>query len=123
MVFVYLGVTGKRKDRPYNKNNKTEIEHLKQSVVDILSTPLGSRVMRRDYGSRLFDLIDAPLNRATLIDLYAAVADALAKWEDRITVRQVDVTSSQIGQITLAITGIYNIDGNPLRLDGVVIQK
>lgn len=101
----------------------SEIEHLKQSVVDILSTPIGSRVMRRDYGSRLFDLIDAPLNRATLIDLYAAVAEALAKWENRITVQQVDVTSSQIGQITLAITGIYNIDGNPLRLDGIVIQK
>jgi phage baseplate assembly protein W len=101
----------------------TEIQHLRQSVVDILSTPIGSRVMRRDYGSRLFDLIDAPLNRATLIDLYAAVAEALAKWEDRITVQQVDVTSSQIGQITLAITGIYNIDGNPLRLDGIVIKK
>lgn len=101
----------------------TEIQHLRQSVVDILSTPIGSRVMRRGYGSRLFDLIDAPLNRATLIDLYAAIAEALAKWEDRITVQQVDVTSSQIGQITLAITGIYNIDGNPLRLDGIVIQK
>jgi len=101
----------------------TEIQHLRQSVVDILSTPIGSRVMRRGYGSRLFDLIDAPLNRATLIDLYAAVAEALAKWENRITVQQVDVTSSQIGQITLAITGIYNIDGNPLRLDGIVIKK
>ena len=101
----------------------TEIQHLRQSVVDILSTPIGSRVMRRGYGSRLFDLIDAPLNRATLIDLYAAIAEALAKWEDRITVQQVDVTSSQIGQITLAITGIYNIDGNPLRLDGIVIKK
>lgn len=101
----------------------TEIQHLRQSVVDILSTPIGSRVMRRGYGSRLFDLIDAPLNRATLIDLYAAVAEALAKWENRITVQQVDVISSQIGQITLAITGIYNIDGNPLRLDGIVIKK
>ena len=101
----------------------TEIQHLRQSVVDILSTPIGSRVMRRGYGSRLFDLIDAPLNRATLFDLYAAVAEALAKWENRITVQQVDVTSSQIGQITLAITGIYNIDGNPLRLDGIVIKK
>ena len=101
----------------------TEIEHLRQSIIDILSTPLGSRVMRRDYGSRLFYLIDAPINRATLIDLYAAVAEALAKWEDRITVQQVDITSSQSGQIILAITGVYNIDGNPLRLDGIVIQK
>lgn len=30
--------------------------HLTQSITDILTTPKGSRVMRRDYGSRLADL-------------------------------------------------------------------
>jgi hypothetical protein len=34
------------------------IDHLKQSIIDILTTPIGSRVMRRDYGSRLFELVD-----------------------------------------------------------------
>ena len=33
------------------------IEHLRQSIRDILTTPIGSRVMRRDYGSRLFELL------------------------------------------------------------------
>jgi phage baseplate assembly protein W len=42
------------------------LAHLRQSVTDILSTPIGSRVMRREYGSQLFRLIDAPLNRSTL---------------------------------------------------------
>jgi phage baseplate assembly protein W len=27
------------------------VDHLRQSIVDILTTPIGSRVMRRDYGS------------------------------------------------------------------------
>ena len=43
--------------------------HLAQSIGDILSTPLGARVMRRDYGSDLPDLIDRPLNGETLIDV------------------------------------------------------
>lgn len=103
--------------------NVEGIEHLKQSIVDILSTPIGSRVMRREYGSRLFDLIDAPINRATLIDIYAAVAEALIRWEDRITVQQVDITSSKIGSLTLTITGIYNIDGSAVKLDGLVVSK
>ncbi len=30
-----------------------ELEHIRQSVRDILTTPLGSRVMRRNYGSLL----------------------------------------------------------------------
>jgi hypothetical protein len=40
--------------------------HLSQSIGDILSTPIGSRVMRRDYGSALFELVDAPGNALTI---------------------------------------------------------
>ena len=29
----------------------TDLEHISQSIGDILRTPVGSRVMRRDYGS------------------------------------------------------------------------
>lgn len=53
------------------------IEHLKQSVRDILTTPIGSRVMRRDYGSRLFELIDNPTNPETVAEIIAASAEAL----------------------------------------------
>ena len=35
-----------------------EVEHIRQSVRDILVTPVGSRVMRREYGSLLSALID-----------------------------------------------------------------
>jgi phage baseplate assembly protein W len=99
------------------------IEHLRQSIIDILTTPIGSRVMRRDYGSRLFELIDAPVNRETLIDYYAAVAEALDRWEDRIQVQQVDITSAAVGSITLSITGKYLVDGQTVRLDGIQINK
>lgn len=99
------------------------IEHLRQSIIDILTTPIGSRVMRRDYGSRLFELIDAPVNRETLVDYYAAVAEALDRWEPRIQLQQVDITSAVVGSITLSITGKYLIDGQAVRLDGIVINK
>ena len=99
------------------------IEHLRQSIIDILTTPIGSRVMRRDYGSRLFELIDAPVNRETLVDYYAAVAEALDLWEDRIQVQQVDITSAAVGSITLSITGKYLVDGQTVRLVGIQINK
>lgn len=99
------------------------IEHLRQSIIDILTTPIGSRVMRRDYGSRLFELIDAPVNRETLVDYYAAVAEALDRWEDRIQVQQVDIASAVVGSITLSIAGKYLVDGQTVRLDGIQINK
>ncbi|MBM7357398.1 UNVERIFIED_ORG: phage baseplate assembly protein W [Enterobacter sp. JUb101] len=36
----------------------SEADHIMQSVRDILVTPVGSRVMRREYGSLLSALID-----------------------------------------------------------------
>ena len=42
----------------------SEKEHLQQSVADILTTPIGSRVMRRDYGSNIPFLIDHPISPA-----------------------------------------------------------
>lgn len=59
-------------------------DHIAQSVADIVTTPLGSRVMRRDYGCLLPLLLDQPDNAATQIRLHAAVAGALLRWEPRV---------------------------------------
>lgn len=97
------------------------LAHLQQSIKDILTTPIGSRVMRRDYGSRLPRLVDAPMNRATLIDLYAATAEALATWEPRFRVQQVVATSAAPGRVELMVTGEYLPDGQQVTIDGIVV--
>jgi phage baseplate assembly protein W len=65
------------------------VQHLQQSISDILTTPVGSRVMRRDYGSLLPELIDQPFHAGTRIRLFAATAAALMQWEPRIKVDRV----------------------------------
>ena len=67
-------------------------DHLRQSIHDILTTPLGTRLMRREYGSLLPFLIDAPANDATRLRLMAATATALIKWEPRIKVSKVSLS-------------------------------
>ena len=69
----------------------SDIEHLKQSIRDILSTPIGSRVMRRDYGSRLFQRIDQPITGALIAEIYADVVEALFNFEPRFEVSNVSV--------------------------------
>ncbi|MCP8687752.1 GPW/gp25 family protein [Marinobacterium sedimentorum] len=64
-------------------------DHVRQSIADILTTPIGSRVMRRDYGSLIPDLIDAPLNQATVLRLYAATAGAIMRWEPRFRISSI----------------------------------
>ena len=97
------------------------LDHLRQSVRDILTTPLGSRVMRRDYGSRLFELVDAPVNQSTLTEIYAATATALRKWEPRLNVETVSVSKAEVGKVEISINATYLPNGKPLVLEGIVI--
>jgi len=98
------------------------IDHLRQSVRDILSTPIGSRVLRRDYGSQLFQLIDAPLNRSTVMDLYAATADALQRWEPRFRLASVKAQMSTPGVVVLDLSGTYLPEGRAITLDGIEVS-
>lgn len=102
-------ITGRRLDG---------IEHIQQSVRDILTTPIGSRVMRRDYGSLLPELIDAPLNDATLLQAYAATIMALIRWEPRIRVTAVrrNVSTTQPGTAVLEIDA-QTRQGDPVQLE------
>lgn len=67
------------------------LAHLRQSITDILTTPIGSRVMRRDYGSLLPELIDQPFNGATVVQVYGATAMALMQWEPRLQLTRVQL--------------------------------
>src|SRR3546814_4315622 len=60
-------------------------DHLAQSIGDILSTPIGTRVMRRDYGSMLTDMIEQPANSITRQLLFAVNPVPLSRWETRLT--------------------------------------
>ena len=97
------------------------LEYLFQSIADILSTPLGSRVMLRDYGSRLYALVDAPVNQYSLVDLYQASVEAIRKWQPDFTISSVKVQAAGQGTVTLAVSGVYTPNGQIVTVEGVVI--
>ncbi len=93
------------------------VAHLKQSIRDILTTPIGSRVMRRDYGSRLFELIDNPSNDDLKTDIFSATAEALDKWEPRFKLQQISLVEVTPGKLVLELKGIFLVDGS-----GIIIS-
>ena len=62
------------------------LDHIRQSVADVITTPIGSRVMRRDYGSLVPELLDMPMNDALLMQVYAATVIAVSRWEPRLRI-------------------------------------
>lgn len=82
--------------------------HVVQSIEDILTTRVMTRVMRRDYGSNVPKLVDAPMNQGSLLRLYVAIADALEQWEPRFRLTHVTFTAAGAdGAAEIALAGIY----------------
>ena len=83
------------------------IAHLRQSIEDILTTPLGSRRMRPDYGSQLRRYVDLPVNEGWKSAVQAEVARALGRWEPRLKLERVKVEAVIDGQVSLSLSGQY----------------
>lgn len=81
------------------------LDHLRQSVADIIMTPLGSRVMIRGYGCGLFDRIDAPINGEFQARVTESIFIALTRWEPRLTLDKVTVNGQSDGRLAIVLTG------------------
>jgi uncharacterized protein len=79
--------------------------HLAQSVAKILTTPIGARVGRREFGSLLHEMVDQPANPASRILIFAATALALKRWEPRIAVTQISLEQVSPGEATVIVDG------------------
>ncbi|WP_321392842.1 GPW/gp25 family protein [Emcibacter sp.] len=99
----------------------TGVDLVRQNIIDVLTTPKGTRRRLRGYGSRLFSLVDAPLNTDTILEINVAVAEALDAWVPDFALDQVKVLSSEQGKAELELTGSYLVDGSKVTLEGIVV--
>ena len=65
-------------------------DNIRKSILLILSTPIGQRVMRPKFGSRLHELVFAPFNAETIGLAETYVQEALIFWEPRIELLEVN---------------------------------
>lgn len=101
----------------------TGLDHLRQSVADIITTPLNSRVMIRGYGCGLFDKIDAPMNGEFQAKAVESIHIALTRWEPRVSVGKVEVIGHASGQLTINLTGFITQTQHPFTQTLVVRRE
>ncbi len=94
------------------------VEHLRQSIADILTTPVGSRRMRPAYGSQLRRFVDLPVNAGWKSSVQAEAAHALKLWEPRFKLQAVRVTAVLDGVISFELKGEYLGDAITLEVSG-----
>lgn len=76
---------------------------IEESIKDILLTPLGSRVMLPNYGSRLFELIDRRVDDEFRADLTWYVIEAVERWEKRVKIDSVKLKSKSGEKLSFTI--------------------
>lgn len=71
----------------------------------VLITAPGERVMRPQFGCRIWDLVFEPINANTLGLMSEAVKDAVSQWEPRVDLLDVVITpdSGDIGRVQIEL--------------------
>ncbi|NMG39808.1 hypothetical protein GRZ55_11190 [Chelativorans sp. ZYF759] len=87
-----------------------------QSVEVILSTRLGERVMRREFGGGMAELLGRLVTPQLFVAFQTLIATAIDLWEPRFAVRRIVATGSvdgiRLGQVSFAIEVDYRPRGH-----------
>lgn len=91
---------------------------IEESIRLILGTSYGERPMRPEFGCGIHELVFAPADSATAARIAYEVRQSLDRWEPRIDVIDVDVTTSDTDASALYVHITYSIRGsnNPRNL-------
>lgn len=84
-------------------------EELDCSMRVILATAPGERVMRPEFGCRIWDLLFEPVNANTIGLMAQVVREAIAQWEPRAEVLDVDVTPDAADASLVRIVVTYRV--------------
>lgn len=80
-------------------------QDIKEAIRIILSTAKGERVMRPDFGCGIHDLVFASINNTTIGLVESSVREALIRWEPRIELLSVKVSTAEaeVGKLLVGI--------------------
>jgi phage baseplate assembly protein W len=81
-------------------------EDLDRSIRVVLATAPGERVMRPEFGCRIWELLFEPINANTLGLMAQAVREAVAQWEPRVDLDDVvlKVDPNEHGLVRIHVT-------------------
>lgn len=84
-------------------------ESVRQSILVIVGTAKGERVMRPDFGCGLHDRVFGAADTTTAALIALDVEDALIDWEPRVQVLNVDVTADPAQENKLLVALTYRV--------------
>lgn len=84
----------------------TDSRAVRQSILLLLATRPGERLMHPDYGCHLHRLVFAPNDASTAGLAIHYVREALTRWEPRIDIQRLDAGANLLGTADRAVLDI-----------------
>ena len=85
------------------------LDQVEQAMFLILSTEPGERPMRPEFGARLRRFVFAMVNASTAAAIAAEARSALERWEPRVVVDDVDVSTDSDNPALLWVDVTYTV--------------
>jgi uncharacterized protein len=79
------------------------------SLRMVLMTAPGERLMRPQFGCRIWDLLFEPINANTIGLMGQAVRDAVSQWEPRVTLESVEIEPDDNDRAKVTIRLTYRV--------------
>jgi phage baseplate assembly protein W len=103
--FTKVGRTGKL----VGVSDATSLEKVSMSIRQILGTKRGSRVMDRDFGTDLREILFDPIDEVSIARVRFTIMDALQTWERRIDILDVDVSIDRVKEGIIDVEIFYRV--------------
>jgi phage baseplate assembly protein W len=90
------------------------VEKVKMAISQILGTRIGTRVIDRTFGSNLRGIVFEPIDELTAINLRAAIADAIERFEFRAVVTRIEISLANAADGIIAADISFRITGTQI---------
>jgi phage baseplate assembly protein W len=86
---------------------------LREALWNVLMTSPGERLMRPNFGAGLNQWVGKPNTESTRQLIASSITSAVAKWEQRVALSNVTVTTDPSDAASVIVTLIYSARGQP----------
>lgn len=84
-------------------------QDIRESIRIILATAPGERLMRPDFGCGIHDLVFSAISSATVGLFESRVREAITKWEPRVEIMQLSISTREASNGKLEILMTFRI--------------
>jgi phage baseplate assembly protein W len=104
-AFPFRFTTVGRTSKMVGVSRVASTEKIVMAMRQILGTRIGSRVIDRNFGSDLREILFTPIDEVSIARVRFAVTSAIQRWERRVELLDVavDISSAQSGRIDVTV--------------------